>query len=142
MRNAAEKPSGGEPDGAPLVRKGLICHWQALGPFPVQNPVQDFDVAPTDNESTLKPEPGKIAGREWQNIAVPADDIYVFGAAELPWLNLGKLLDAKSKQIAYAHTYLYSPRGGRARVVAEHLEGMKAWINGREVYRNPQRGAS
>jgi outer membrane protein assembly factor BamB len=142
MRNSAEKPATNDAGDAPLIRKGLVCHWQALGPFDVPHPVQDFDLAPAGDESTLEPAPGKIADREWNKISVPEDDMYVFGAAELPWLNLGKALDSKSKQIAYAHTYVHSPRGGRARIVAEHFEGMKAWVNGREVYRHPERGAA
>ena len=70
---------------------------------------------------------------------MPADELYVFGNAELPWLALDKALEAKSKQVAYAHTYLHSPRGGKARIVAEHMEGLKAWVNGQEVFRHPQR---
>jgi hypothetical protein len=71
MRNSAEKPAGNDPGAAPLVRKGLVCHWQALGPFDVPNPIQDFDLAPAGDESILEPAPGKIADREWQKISVP-----------------------------------------------------------------------
>ncbi len=139
MRGSSEKLAGNAAETADLVRKGLVRQWQALGPFDVPNPIADFDLSPAGDESTLEPRPGNVAGRAWQEIIVPADDLYVFGSAELPWLNLGKALDAKAKQIAYAHTYLHSPRGGKARVVAEHIEGLKAWVNGREVFRNPQR---
>lgn len=142
MRNSAAKLAENEADPAVLVRKGWIGHWQVLGPFDVPNPVQDFDLAPAGDEATLEPSTEKRAGREWQPVSVPADEMYLFGSAELPWLNLGKVLGAKSKQIAYAHTYLHSPRGGKARIVVEHFEGMKVWVNGIEVYRNAQRGAT
>ena len=69
--------------------------------------------------------------------------MYVFGAAEVAVAQSrqsGSM--TKSKQIADAHTDVHSPRGGQARSVAEHFEGMKAWVNGREVYRHPERGAA
>lgn len=141
LRSGETRPTDG-PGDAPLVLKGSLRHWQVLGPFNVTNAVQDFDQAPAGDESLIEPAKNKIAGRDWMSVTVPPDDMYVFGSAELPWLDLGKALSAKPNQIAYAHTYLHSPRGGKARIVAEHFEGMKAWVNGREVYRNPQRGAT
>ncbi|MBI1904053.1 MAG: PQQ-binding-like beta-propeller repeat protein, partial [Planctomycetia bacterium] len=38
--------------------------------------------------------------------------------------------------------YLYSPRGGKARGVVDHGHGLKAWLNGRQVYRSPDRGTA
>src|SRR6185295_3154671 len=78
--------------------------------------------------------------REWKQAAVPPDDIWVFGTAELPWLDLAKVVGFQRNQLAYAHAWLYSPRGGPARIVVDHAHGLKAWLNGREVYRSPERG--
>jgi outer membrane protein assembly factor BamB len=63
----------------------------------------------------------------------------VFGNAELPWLDVAKVVGYRRNQVAYAHTYLHSPRGGRAQIVVEHAHGLKVRLNGREVYRRPQR---
>ena len=64
MRNSAEKPATNDAGDAPLIRKGLVCHWQALGPFDVPHPVQDFDLAqPAGDESTLEPALGNLHRR-------------------------------------------------------------------------------
>ena len=60
--------------------------------------------------------------------------------ARLGYIQESSDLNLKPNQIAYAHTYLYSPRGGPVRFVADHGHGMKAWVNGKEVYRAPERG--
>src|SRR5204863_5891074 len=50
--------------------------------------------------------------------------------------------DFEKNRVAYAQTWLYSPRGGPARGVVEHCFGLKVWVNGREVYRATDRHAA
>jgi outer membrane protein assembly factor BamB len=124
---------------APLVKKGLLRDWLILGPFPVKDSVRGFNEAPI-KEGDADPAAGeKAAGKEWKPHTAPDDDIYVFGTAQLPWLDLGQALGYRPNQAAYAFTRLYSPRGGKARIVADHGHGMAAWVNGKEVYRHPER---
>ncbi len=72
----------------------------------------------------------------------PWDDPYVFGTATLPFVELAKPDDFVPNRIGYVHAYLFSPRGGPVRGVVDHNFGLKVWVNGREVYREPktQRG--
>jgi hypothetical protein len=141
LRAAPNRPSGEEAGKAPLVEKGQLRDWLVLGAFAVEDSVKDFDKDLLGGEAEVMPSAGdKSAGLEWKPVAAPPDNIWVFGAAELPWLDLAKAVGFKRNQLAYAHTYVFSPRGGPARIVVQHGEGMKAWVNGKEVYRQPERG--
>lgn len=140
LRCTANKPAGTEPGDAPRVVKGLMRNWLVLGPFAVEDSSKDFDKDFIGNEGTIEPSLGtKTAEKEWKAATVPPDDIMVFGTAELPWLDLAKAIGYARNQVAYAHTYLYSPRGGPAQIVADHAQGMKMWVNGHEVYRSAER---
>jgi hypothetical protein len=141
LRVGSNRPSGEEPGKAPLVEKGQLRDWLVVGPFAVEDAVKDFDKDLLGGEVEVMPTGGdKSAGLEWKPLTGPADDIWVFGAAELPWLDVAKTVGFKRNQFAYAHTYLFSPRGGPARIVVQHGQGLKAWVNGKEVYRQPDRG--
>lgn len=140
LRAAANRPPNDEPGNASLVEKGLLRDWLVIGPFTVQDSVKDFDKDLLGGEAEVKPSAAdRNAGLEWKHATVPPDDIWAFGAAELPWLDLAKVVGFKRNQFAYAHTYIFSPRGGPARIVVQHGEGLKAWVNGKEVYRQPER---
>jgi hypothetical protein len=140
MRCRADPPAGAEHGEARLVEKGLLHDWLVIGPFAVADSVANFDKDFLGGEANVEPSAGhKAADRVWHRVAVPPDDPMVFGNAELPWLDLVKAVEFQRNRIAYAHTYLFSPRGGPARIVVQHGHGLKAWLNGREVYREPQR---
>jgi outer membrane protein assembly factor BamB len=140
LRASAAPPAGTEHGNAPLVAKGLVRDWLVAGPFPVGDSVKDFDRDFLAGEATAEPAEGrKVGDVVWRTATVPPEDIMVFGTAELPWLDLGKVVGFRRNQLAYAHAYLFSPRGGPVRFVADHGEGLKAWVNGKEVYRQPQR---
>jgi outer membrane protein assembly factor BamB len=145
LRASAVPPQGEKSADAPLVAKGLVRDWLLAGPYAVDDSVKDFDRDFLAGEATAKPAEGRTVGAAaWRAATVtspsgPPDDIWVFGAAELPWLDLAKAIGFRRNQLAYAHTYLFSPRGGPVRFVADHGHGLKAWVNGKEVYRSPQR---
>lgn len=141
MRASAEAPKSAEAGDAPLVLKGLIRDWLVAGPFAVDDSVKDFDRDLLGMESGVEPTAGvKTAGVTWTQVQGPADDIMIFGTATLPFLDISKSVGFKKNQIAYAHSYLFSPRGGPVNLVVDHAHGMKAWVNGKEVYRSPDRG--
>jgi outer membrane protein assembly factor BamB len=140
MRAAAALPGGEGHGDAPLVRKGQVRDWLVIGPFAVQDSVKDFDRDLLGGEAAAEPAVGrKVGDVAWQAVAATADDITVFGTAELPWLDLAKVVGFRPNQFVYAHAYLFSPRGGPVRVVVDHGFGLKAWVNGKEVYRVPDR---
>jgi outer membrane protein assembly factor BamB len=141
LRALADKPEDAKAHDAALVEKGLIRNWLVLGPFGVKDSVADFDQDLLDGETNAEPSAlQKFGDKTWSAATVPPDDIMVFGTAEMPWLDLAKAFGFQRNQIGYAHTYLFSPRGGAARIVVDHGHGLKAWVNGKHVYRAPQRG--
>ena len=144
LRDCAERPRGEDAGDAPVVEKGLLRDWLVIGPFPVGDSLHNFDDVPLGDESVIEPSAGTARtgdtlNRNWQRVTVPPDDPMAFGTAELPWLDLAKVVGCQRNQLAYAHTYLHSRRGGQARIVVDHAHGLKAWLNGREVYCQPQR---
>ncbi len=139
LRASASRPKDDQPGSAPLVEKGLIRDWLVVGPFAVEDSVKYFDQDFLGGINDPA-EGDKVRDMEWKTATVPPDDIMVFGTAELPWLDLSKALGFQKNQIGYAHTYLHSPRGGRARIVVDHGHGLRVWLNGKSVYRLPQRG--
>jgi outer membrane protein assembly factor BamB len=143
LRAGAHPPQVAEPGKAPLVAKGLLRDWLVLGPFSVADSVKDLDKDFLRGEANVQPSVGgQTAERTWQPATVPPDDIMAFGTAEMPWLDLAKILGFQRNQVAYAHTYVFSPRGGPARIVVDHAQGLKAWVNGKQVYRSPERGVA
>lgn len=141
MRASADRPKGKDHGNAPFVAKGLVRDWLVIGPFAVQALPQRFDDDLLHDEATVEAVAGqKVGDLAWKPATVPPDDIMVFGTAELPWLDVAKAIDAGRTQLAYAHVYVFSPRGGPVRVVVDHGHGLKAWVNGKEVYRSPQQG--
>lgn len=140
LRISAVRPAGAQVADEPLVEKGLLRDWLVIGPFGVADSIKDFDNDLIGGEAAIEPAAdAKVSDKVWKKIQGPRDDFMVFGTAEVPWLDLTKEFPFKPNQIAYAHTYLYSPRGGPARIVVDHGFGLKAFVNGKEVYRQPQR---
>src|SRR5262245_20899819 len=93
LRSTLNRPIGAKPGDAPRVDKGLLREWAVLGPFAVADSVRDFDKDVLGGEATAEPSVGqKVTGREWKAASVPPDDIMVFGTAELPWLDLAKVV--------------------------------------------------
>ena len=120
--------------------KGLIPEWLVLGPLTVSDSVEKFDDDLLGGESQVSPVSGEqVAGAAWRKVAGTLDDPMVFGTAGLPWVTLAKPEEFKHNCVAYAHAHLYSPRGGRTRAVVEHCYGLKAFVNGKEVYRSVMR---
>jgi hypothetical protein len=143
LRGQANLPQLAEVGDAPLVRKGLPAEWLVLGPFTVADSVANLDDDLLGTEKGASPNAGdQTAGFAWRKIAPKQDDPMDFGAAVLPWVELAKPEEFEKSRIAYAHTWIYSPRGGPVRGIVEHCFGLKAWVNGHEVYRSLERHAN
>ena len=129
-----------ENDGLPLA-KGIVREWLVLGPIPVQDSVKDFDKAQLADEAGLRPTTGdKVGDLVWKKLTAKLDNRWAFGVANLPWTDVGAAVGGvKPNQMAYAHTYLYSPRAGTIRAIVDHMFGLKVWLNGKEVYADSQR---
>ncbi len=133
----ADKPDAGD---ARIVN-GQVRDWLVLGPFPVTDSVKDFNTAQFDDETKAQPTVGdKVGDLVWKKMTAEVDDRWAFGPASIPVADLAPVVGGfKRNQIAYAHTYLYSPQGGTVRAVVEHSHGLKAWLNGKELYTKAER---
>lgn len=142
LRARADKPVDRAETTAPRVENNLVRDWLVLGPYPVADSVKDFDQQQLSGEAAVQPAAGdKTGALAWKPLNVKPDDPMSFGEVHLPWADLATALGGyKKNQVAYAHTYLYSPRGGTVRAVADHAHGLKAWLNGKVVYRSSDRG--
>lgn len=142
LRARADRPDPSAADGTPL-QKGIVRDWLVLGPFPVKDSLQDFGKAQLADEVGVQPAAGDRAGPlAWKPMTAKVDDRWDFGPASAPVADVGSAVGNNPNQVAYAHTYLYTPRGGTVRAVADHTFGMKAWLNGKEVYGSPERRMS
>lgn len=140
LRSAANRPAGNDVGEAALVEKGLVREWLVLGPFAVSDTSKNFDDDPLNGEAAVEPRVDEArAGKSWKSLTGAADDPYEFGTAGLPWLDLTKVVGFEKNQLAYAHSYVFSPRGGEVVGVVDHGQGLKVWLNGEVVYREPQR---
>lgn len=141
LRSRAERPAKAELDSLPL-EKGIVREWLAIGPFTVKDSVQDLDKAQLADEAGVQPTAGdKVGDLTWKRLTATLDDPFAFGPAVAPFTDIAAAVGGYQKnQVAYVHTYLYTPKGGAVRAVVEHGHGMKAWINGKEIYRAPGRG--
>jgi outer membrane protein assembly factor BamB len=140
IRTRAERPAD-KAEGQSL-EKGIVREWLVLGPLPVADSVQDFDKPQLDGEDKVEPsENDKVGELAWKKLASTLDDPFAFGPAALPFTDVAAAIGGyKTNQIAYLHAYLHSAKGGRVRAVVEHGHGLKAWLNGKQIYRAPGRG--
>ncbi len=141
MRSQTTRPAGAEvPSTASVVQKGLLPEWLVLGPLTIADSVKNLDDDLLGGEADIAPTAGdKTAGLEWHKIVAKVDDPMDFGAAVLPVVSLIKPEEFQRNRVAYAHAYLHSPRGGTVRGVVDHCYGLKVWVNGQQVYREPER---
>ncbi len=141
LRCQANRPaSDTKVDTVPLVKKGLPAEWLVLGPLTVKHSVENFDEDLLGGEAQVAPVAGEpAAGQAWRQVSAKQDDPLDFGAAVLPWMPLVKPDEVVPNRIGYAITHVFSPRGGPVRGVVEHGFGLKVWLNGTEVYREPTR---
>jgi outer membrane protein assembly factor BamB len=143
LRARADRPPNDDKsidDSVPL-ENGIVPVWLALGPFSVKDSVRDFGTIHLADMATLRPGSGDAVGDHvWKKLTAQVDDRYAFGPANQPWTDLATALGSpRPNHIAYAHTYIHAPHGGTVRAIVDHHHGMKAWLNGKEVYSAPER---
>jgi outer membrane protein assembly factor BamB len=127
-------------DAVPL-QKGIVRDWLVLGPFAVKDAVQEFKQPELADDATIQPSAGDSAReRQWKKMTAQVDDRYAFGPATAPVADVTAAIGGSMpNQVAYAHTYIHAPRGGTILAVVDHVYGMKAWCNGKEVYAASER---
>lgn len=140
LRSAYSLDADGAADRAEEVKEGFSRTWLAIGPFPVQDCLAEFDAQQIANESTLQPRAGDTVGDlPWQPLSIKYVDPLDLGTAELPWVDLNAHMPFQLNQVGYVHTWLHCERAGRVRAVVDHSFGLKVLVNGVEVYNQPER---
>ncbi len=140
LRSQADRPAQDAQQERARVHKGLPPEWLVLGPINVHDSAESFDEDQLGGEDKAEPAAGDAAGdQHWQVLKAPLDDPMVFGTAKMPFVELATEENFVKNRVIYAHAYLFSPRGGPARALVEHCFGLKAWVNGKEVYRHSGR---
>lgn len=139
LRTHAERIDGQGKGSA--LEKGIVREWLVAGPFPVKDSVAEMDREQLANEASLSPTDGDKAGDVvWKKLKGEIDDPFAFGPASVPATDVAAAIGGyRNNQMAYVHTYVYSPKEGTVRAVVEHAHGLKAWVNGVQAYRSPER---
>ena len=138
----AARPAEQSARGSQSIEDGLIRDWLVIGPFPVKDSVEEFDADQLAGEAEVQPDEGNaVGGLMWKRLIVEKPPDYErWGTTELDWIDVAEVVGYKPNQLAYSHTYLHCRRPGKVELVVDHAHGMKAWVNGKQVYANPQRG--
>jgi outer membrane protein assembly factor BamB len=127
--------------GAIPLAKGIVRDWLVLGPFAVKDAVQEFKKPELADDTSVEPSAGDSVGeRPWKKMTAQLDDRFAFGPATAPVADVSTAIGGSMpNQVAYAHTYIYAPKGGSVLAVVDHVYGMKAWLNGKEAYTATER---
>jgi len=141
----ARRPADeGSAAGAQPLELGIVKDWLVLGPFATDDPVRDIEWAFVADEAALRPDDGeKVGALAWRRVRASID------TQSTHYTNEGTCQDFNvdfvfhygrlDNQVAYAHTYIYSPAGGAARLSLRRAgAAAKIWVNGRPTTLNPK----
>ena len=132
------------------VWAGDVAAWLVLSGFNAKDPKSALDETFVPDEAALEPTEGdKVGDKEWTLNAKPdyRDGFtqknfkkHQYGPYSLGWL--ARFYDVEGKganTVGYAHAYLYAQSSGKVCMIVNHEDGMKAWINGKEVYKSDKK---
>ncbi|MBM4035981.1 MAG: hypothetical protein FJ291_29955, partial [Planctomycetes bacterium] len=142
----AAKPDANAAKGTTAITtgQGFIRDWLVVGLFPVSHSVNDFDKEQIPGEAKLAPAEGDKAGDlAWRRLHLVREPDYErWGRVDLDEaVDLAKALDYKANHVAYAHTYIHTPRAGKVSLTVDHIYGLKLFFNGEQVYCAPKMAA-
>ena len=132
------------------VWAGDVSQWLTLGGFNAKDPVTAVDEAFLQDEAVVEPTDGdKVGDKAWELLDLPD---YVEGVRDPAnqkknqygpyglgcWPFGSRFITQAGKgdnQVAYALTYLHAQSDGKACFILNHEDGLKVWVNGKEVYK-------
>ena len=130
-------------DAQPL-ELGIVKDWLVLGPFPADLPEQEIEKPFIADEATVQPNENDAVGdKAWRFLHSSIDTQSTHytneGTCDNYNVDFVYLYGQLNKQVAYAHTYLYSPTGGPVQL-AIRWDGAasKVWVNGQPTRLNPK----
>ena len=128
------------------IHKGLVRQWLLLGPVATADTdaSRNIDKEHVPDEADLAGADGaSAAGVAWKALTLPVNPDYEeWGRAGLEWIDLAELFPYKPNQLAYACTYLHSPKAQAVDLAFEHGQGLKLWLNGRPLYSHPRQAGA
>ena len=151
VRYSLRKPANDTDAGAFKPASQSIVHWMVLGPFAPKNPSQTLDEETIPNESACSPDDeakgastslgAPAPAPAWSAYELksveelfaedrPTDDITEAVEFESAFAKEAVAAMPPGQGVAYAHTYLYSPRAGTVALLLNHANGLKIWVNG------------
>lgn len=112
------------PSGPAAIEGGQLTQWLVIGPFPCDSIDPDF----LGGEADVRPRAGqKVGEREWK----------IHRSATVLNFEDPEVFDAGDDADGYAATYVWSPAATPARLFTGSDDGIKIWVNGRCVLRDP-----
>jgi outer membrane protein assembly factor BamB len=143
----AKKPLNDGPpaaaDAQPL-ELGIIKDWLVLGPFAAEDPEKDIEKAFIADEATITPnENDKAAALAWKPLHTSIDTQSTHytneGTCNDFNVDFVYLYGRVNNQVAYGHTYIYSPSGGPVKLSIRHFNAAaKIWVNGQPTVLKPK----
>lgn len=110
--------------GPEPVEGGQLTRWLVIGPFPCDSIDPDF----LGGEAAARPRAGqKAGGREWK----------ICQSAAVLNFEDPEVFDASDDADCYAAAYVWAPAATPARLLTGSDDGIKIWVNGRCVLRDP-----
>ncbi len=144
-RYQAAKPSDdGQLDHALPLELGIVKDWLVLGPFASDDPEKDIDKPFIADEASIQPDVDeKVGPVTWKALHSSIDTQSTHytneGTCDHYNVDFVFLFGKLDKQVAYAHTYLYSPSGGSVQLsIHRDAAAAKIWVNGQPTVLNPK----
>jgi len=140
------KGEGAAKDAAPL-ELGMVKDWLVIGPFPVDDPAKDIEKSFLGDETAVRPdENGMVGTLSWKRLHVSMDTQSSHntngGICNEQNVDFTFIFGRLKNQVAYAHTYLFSPSGGQAQLAIHHADrtdaSSKIWLNGQPTLLDPK----
>ena len=152
IRYSLHKPAKDSDADAGTIKPASqsIVHWMLLGPFAPKNPSLALDEETIPNETASSPDDETkaavkdpaLAWKVFEQKSIEelfADDKPTDDASESVEFETAFSKEALAslppgQGVAYAHTYLYSPRAGTVALLLNHANGLQIWVNGKIAY--------
>lgn len=131
-----KKPTGDKPDAsAASLADGYPTLFLVAGPFDPTDAAKAMDQEFVAKEADVQPSDGdKIGDKAWKAVLMDRELFVHTDSDPMAYhLFLGPI---KQGQVAYAFSYIHSERAGKVRLMLDHVEGLKLWVNGKLVHNN------
>ena len=136
LRCQVDKPKGDAVGGAVAIPRGDIPRWLGIGPFPAEGD-GDLNRDYLDGESAVAPSTDDEAGGlAWKALTPSRDESK--NIVHTRYDPAYELMARADRRVGYLHVHIHAGTGGPAVLQIMHPGGLKAYLNGEEVYRSTE----